>query len=77
MGVETLPAGTLILGAEGIKKAIRSFDQAKKADLDNERLPPLKNGESVTALEVIHGMEEDDIVGHIPETDVMVKVQEA
>ncbi|PHH77109.1 hypothetical protein CDD80_933 [Ophiocordyceps camponoti-rufipedis] len=35
-----LPAGTLMLGAEGIKKAISSFEDAKKVDLQNERLPP-------------------------------------
>ncbi|KAJ3382625.1 3',5'-cyclic-nucleotide phosphodiesterase (PDEase) (3':5'-CNP) [Lobulomyces angularis] len=40
MGVDNLPAGTLALGAEGIKQAIVSFDIAKKADEDNERLPP-------------------------------------
>ncbi|OAA61391.1 serine/threonine-protein phosphatase 2B catalytic subunit [Cordyceps fumosorosea ARSEF 2679] len=35
-----LPAGTLMLGAEGIKNAIHGFDDAHKVDLDNERLPP-------------------------------------
>ncbi|KAG8157450.1 hypothetical protein KVR01_012834 [Diaporthe batatas] len=35
-----LPAGTLILGADGIKDAARSFEDARKADLQNERLPP-------------------------------------
>lgn len=35
-----LPAGTLMLGAEGIKKAISSFEDARQADLRNERLPP-------------------------------------
>jgi serine/threonine-protein phosphatase 2B catalytic subunit len=35
-----LPAGTLMLGAEGIKKAISSFEDARKVDLQNERLPP-------------------------------------
>ncbi|KAF1813915.1 Metallo-dependent phosphatase [Eremomyces bilateralis CBS 781.70] len=35
-----LPAGTLMLGAEGIKKAIHSFEDARKVDLQNERLPP-------------------------------------
>ncbi|KAL3894066.1 MAG: hypothetical protein SGCHY_005488 [Lobulomycetales sp.] len=41
MGVENLPAGSLALGAEGIKSAIDSFDVAKEADLENERLPPM------------------------------------
>lgn len=35
-----LPAGTLMLGAEGIKNAITSFEDARKIDLQNERLPP-------------------------------------
>ncbi|KAJ1558871.1 3',5'-cyclic-nucleotide phosphodiesterase (PDEase) (3':5'-CNP) [Nowakowskiella sp. JEL0078] len=49
MGVKTLPAGTLALGAEGIKQAIDSFDAAKKADIENERLPPLRDGRSAPA----------------------------
>jgi serine/threonine-protein phosphatase 2B catalytic subunit len=40
-----LPAGTLMLGAEGIKQAIHSFEDARKVDLQNERLPP--SGEEV------------------------------
>ncbi|TGZ82670.1 Metallo-dependent phosphatase [Ascodesmis nigricans] len=35
-----LPPGTLVLGAEGIKEAINSFEDARKVDLQNERLPP-------------------------------------
>ena len=35
-----LPAGTLMLGAEGIKDAIRGFEEAHEADIQNERLPP-------------------------------------
>ncbi|KAI1504124.1 Metallo-dependent phosphatase-like protein [Biscogniauxia marginata] len=35
-----LPAGTLMLGAEGIKNAITTFEEARKVDLQNERLPP-------------------------------------
>lgn len=35
-----LPAGTLMLGAEGIKDAINTFEDARKVDLQNERLPP-------------------------------------
>ncbi|KAI9850310.1 MAG: 3',5'-cyclic-nucleotide phosphodiesterase (PDEase) (3':5'-CNP) [Thelocarpon superellum] len=35
-----LPAGTLMLGAEGIKQAISNFEDARKVDLQNERLPP-------------------------------------
>lgn len=35
-----LPPGTLMLGAEGIKQAIHTFEEARKVDLHNERLPP-------------------------------------
>lgn len=35
-----LPAGTLMLGAEGIKQAIHNFEDARRVDLQNERLPP-------------------------------------
>ncbi|KAI8803269.1 Metallo-dependent phosphatase-like protein [Cladochytrium replicatum] len=49
MGVKVLPAGTLALGAEGIKNAIETFDEAKKADIDNERLPPLRDGRHAPA----------------------------
>jgi serine/threonine-protein phosphatase 2B catalytic subunit len=35
-----LPAGTLMLGAEGIKQAIHSFEDARKVDIQNEALPP-------------------------------------
>jgi len=39
-GSSKLPYGTLALGAEGIKDAIRGFDDARKSDIENERLPP-------------------------------------
>ncbi|KAH9986593.1 Metallo-dependent phosphatase-like protein [Russula vinacea] len=39
-GSSKLPYGTLALGAEGIKNAIKSFDDARKSDIDNEHLPP-------------------------------------
>lgn len=35
-----LPIGTLMLGAEGIKEAITSFEEARKVDMQNERMPP-------------------------------------
>lgn len=35
-----LPTGTLMLGAEGIKQAIHNFEDARKVDIQNERLPP-------------------------------------
>ncbi|GJJ68315.1 serine/threonine-protein phosphatase 2B catalytic subunit [Entomortierella parvispora] len=42
MGTSKLPYGSLALGAEGLKKAIHSFEDAKRSDLENERLPPTK-----------------------------------
>ena len=35
-----LPTGTLLSGAEGLKNAITTFEDARKVDLKNERLPP-------------------------------------
>lgn len=37
-----LPAGALMSGAEGIKNAISGFEDARKVDLQNERLPPTR-----------------------------------
>ena len=39
-GQSRLPYGTLADGAEGIKNAINSFEDARKSDIENERLPP-------------------------------------
>ncbi|WWD21644.1 serine/threonine-protein phosphatase 2B catalytic subunit A1 [Kwoniella shandongensis] len=39
-GTNNLPAGMLASGAEGIKEAIQGFDDARKSDIENERLPP-------------------------------------
>jgi serine/threonine-protein phosphatase 2B catalytic subunit len=41
-GSSRLPYGTLALGAEGIKNAIKTFDDARKSDIENERLPPIE-----------------------------------
>lgn len=35
-----LPSGTLMLGADGIRNAITSFEEARRVDLVNESLPP-------------------------------------
>ena len=35
-----LPYGTLALGSEGIKEAITNFDEARKVDIENERVSP-------------------------------------
>ncbi|KAG6332340.1 hypothetical protein ID866_6750 [Astraeus odoratus] len=39
-GSGKLPYGTLALGTEGIKDAITGFEDARKSDIENERLPP-------------------------------------
>lgn len=46
-----LPAGTLMLGAEGIKQAIHNFEDARKVDLLNERLPPSHDEVSRKSME--------------------------
>ncbi|KAG0369970.1 serine/threonine protein phosphatase 2B catalytic subunit 2 [Gamsiella multidivaricata] len=46
MGTTKLPYGSLALGAEGLKKAIHSFEDAKRSDMDNERLPPTKEAKT-------------------------------
>lgn len=46
-----LPAGTLMLGAEGIKQAIHNFEDARKVDLMNERLPPSHDEVSRKSME--------------------------
>ena len=35
-----LPVGTLMLGSQGIRDAITSFEEARRIDLKNESLPP-------------------------------------
>ncbi|KAJ3556154.1 hypothetical protein NP233_g12043 [Leucocoprinus birnbaumii] len=35
-----LPYGTLASGTEGLKEAIQGFEDARKSDIENERLPP-------------------------------------
>lgn len=49
-GSSRLPYGTLALGAEGIKNAIKSFDDARKSDIDNERLPPIEERSTSTSV---------------------------
>ncbi|PNP53316.1 hypothetical protein THARTR1_06010 [Trichoderma harzianum] len=60
-----LPAGTLMLGAEGIKNAISSFEDARKVDLQNEHLPPthdevVKHQEEERAIALQKAAEEAD-----------------
>lgn len=49
-GTGKLPTGTLGLGSEGIRKAITTFEEARRSDIENERLPPTSR-ENLKALE--------------------------
>ena len=42
LGTDVLPPGTLTDGALGLQKAIQGFQDAKLADIQNERMPPRK-----------------------------------
>ncbi|KAL2314877.1 Serine/threonine-protein phosphatase 2B catalytic subunit [Schizosaccharomyces pombe] len=70
-GTQRLPAGTLMLGAEGIKNAINSFDDARKLDIQNERLPPSNSRRRSTDLkafeEVMNSSEDDTSIDHLVE----------
>ncbi|KAJ1984470.1 3',5'-cyclic-nucleotide phosphodiesterase (PDEase) (3':5'-CNP) [Dimargaris verticillata] len=41
LGTEKLPVGSLSSGAEGIKHAITSFEDARRLDFCNEHIPPI------------------------------------
>ncbi|VDC05708.1 unnamed protein product [Peniophora sp. CBMAI 1063] len=45
-GSAKLPYGTLASGAQGLTDAIQNFDDARKLDIENERLPPAAEPES-------------------------------
>jgi serine/threonine-protein phosphatase 2B catalytic subunit len=40
-GTKQLPSGFLASGADGIKQAVSSFEEARTTDKLNEHLPPL------------------------------------
>lgn len=59
MGTKQLPYGSLALGAEGLKRAITSFDEARKSDLENEKLPPIfNNNEEQRQKSILAAVEE-------------------
>ncbi|ORZ05482.1 serine/threonine protein phosphatase 2B catalytic subunit 2 [Lobosporangium transversale] len=68
MGTTKLPYGSLALGAEGLKRAINSFEDAKKSDRDNERLPPTK--EEKTKEERKKIMKAIDSAAHTPQSEL-------
>ncbi|KAI1313000.1 3',5'-cyclic-nucleotide phosphodiesterase (PDEase) (3':5'-CNP) [Mortierella claussenii] len=68
MGTTKLPYGSLALGAEGLKKAIHSFEDAKRSDLENERLPPTK--EEKTKEEKDKMKKAIDNAAHTPQSEL-------
>ncbi|KAG0276968.1 3',5'-cyclic-nucleotide phosphodiesterase (PDEase) (3':5'-CNP) [Linnemannia exigua] len=68
MGTTKLPYGSLQLGAEGLKRAIHSFEDAKRSDIDNERLPPTK--EEKTKEEKDKIMRAIDEATHTPQSEL-------
>ncbi|KAG0256298.1 3',5'-cyclic-nucleotide phosphodiesterase (PDEase) (3':5'-CNP) [Mortierella polycephala] len=68
MGTSKLPYGSLALGSEGIRKAIHSFDEAKKSDLENERLPPTKEEKDREGKEKI--LKAIDEATHLPQSEL-------
>jgi len=66
-----LPAGTLMLGAEGIKAAINTFEDARKVDLQNERLPP--SHEEVERQETKHRAQALEQAGRDADNDTKLK----
>ncbi|CAG8724239.1 12265_t:CDS:2, partial [Dentiscutata heterogama] len=74
-GTGKLPYGTLALGAEGIKQAITSFEEARRADLKNERLPPPREEVNADAQaktkaaieEALQEAEEDEQLAEVAE----------
>jgi serine/threonine-protein phosphatase 2B catalytic subunit len=68
MGTTRLPYGSLALGAEGLKKAIHSFEDAKRSDQDNERLPPTKEEKVKEEHEKI--LKAIDEASHTPQSEL-------
>lgn len=68
MGTTRLPYGSLALGAEGLKKAIHSFEDAKRSDQDNERLPPTREEKVKEEHEKI--LRAIDEASHTPQSEL-------
>ncbi|KAI9444079.1 serine/threonine protein phosphatase 2B [Lactarius indigo] len=83
-GSSKLPYGTLALGAEGIKDAIKGFDDARKSDIENERLPPeLFDADSEEGRAYISSSlpqtpaEDPQLGGEVPPSGVAAALEEA
>jgi serine/threonine-protein phosphatase 2B catalytic subunit len=70
-----LPTGTLGLGSEGIRRAITTFEEARRSDIENERLPPASR-ESINAIhqETTNSKLRDAIGGHDDDLSRMAEV---
>ncbi|KAJ1722403.1 3',5'-cyclic-nucleotide phosphodiesterase (PDEase) (3':5'-CNP) [Coemansia biformis] len=42
LGTQRLPVGQLSAGGRGLRQAVLSFEEAKRCDRDNEKLPPVR-----------------------------------
>ncbi|KAJ2437394.1 hypothetical protein GGI03_009261, partial [Coemansia sp. RSA 2337] len=47
LGTQRLPVGQLSAGGRGLRMAVLSFEEAKRYDRDNEKLPPIRKPGSV------------------------------
>ncbi|KAJ2458692.1 3',5'-cyclic-nucleotide phosphodiesterase (PDEase) (3':5'-CNP) [Coemansia sp. RSA 2322] len=47
LGTQRLPVGQLSAGGRGLRMAVLSFEEAKRYDRDNEKLPPMRKRGSV------------------------------
>ncbi|KAJ2014786.1 3',5'-cyclic-nucleotide phosphodiesterase (PDEase) (3':5'-CNP), partial [Coemansia sp. S610] len=47
LGTQRLPVGQLSAGGRGLRMAVLSFEEAKRYDRDNEKLPPIRKRGSV------------------------------
>ncbi|KAF9127583.1 3',5'-cyclic-nucleotide phosphodiesterase (PDEase) (3':5'-CNP) [Mortierella sp. GBA39] len=68
MGTTKLPYGSLALGAEGLKNAIHSFEDAKRSDIENERLPPTKEEKTKEKMDKINRA--IDEATHTPQSEL-------
>jgi hypothetical protein len=68
LGVDALPVGMLSTGADGLKKAISTFEEAKTADKLNEMMPGESMDLPVTSIgpfENVEGLVKQDSDGSI------------
>lgn len=72
-GSAKLPPGTLMLGPEGIKDAITTFEDARQYDLQNERLPPSREVLEKMESEAHRRAVQDAMRAHNPAIEALAK----